>query len=314
MSSELNEIQNKFKNAFEEDFIILDGVVKPDRYDKNYWLVRIKPKKSGLFIINHFFEDETVSKDGYCHKSHEFHISVKEKGTRRTNRYNAAGQRKQTCPDIWLGDTLIIPIFIMDYAKDHRFSKKTKWAENMDWLKNFHFDKDRMKYDIELDKKDIIDREIMNKNLPELEGITVRQYDEIPRRGIDINFDLLFEARAPSNFNLKLSGSGFADVIIPIRIVPIDQPIESLASYAMFNEANDEYNSAHNLWFHLNIATLRPGDRLLLNFFKKRFLNIKDSEGVKDKIKDITISKLPFSAEHHSTLIYNPYDYWLDNK
>ncbi|MFX1296564.1 MAG: hypothetical protein ACFFD2_17120 [Promethearchaeota archaeon] len=278
----LDKIRQQFIEKFGDKFQIVGEVVKPDRYGWDYWLVRVKPKESGLYIFNHFYNDRSASL--YPYKSHEFHISIVEKGTRRVNRYNNSGEQKQTCPDIWVSDSIIIPILVMDITSKHQFTKTTKWAEGMDWLEAFHHDKKRLMHQEDLKKKNVINLKVLNEAFPEIDEIIINKYEGIPRRGFDISYELVCEAKEPSSFNLKLSGKGFSKIILPVRIVAEDKPIEALAGYAFFNEFTEETNSAHNLWFHLNIATLRPGDNLIVRFFNERRNSRRAFENIEKEI------------------------------
>ena len=306
----LNALRLNFIKTFGSEFEILNGSVKLDRYGWDYWLARIKPKKSGLYILNHFYYD--VSTTLYSNRSHEFHISVVEKGIRRFHNYNNSGELKQTCPDIWVGDTIIIPILIKEIAKDHKFTKTSKWADGMDWLKDYHHDKERLKHQTDLRTKNNVNLKIFNEALPEIEEVVILKHEGIPRRGFDISYQLLCEVKKPSSFNLKLSGKGFSDIILPIRILSENQPIDALAGHAFFNQFNEETNSSHSLLFHLNIATLRSGDNLIVQFFNERRNSKQDFIDLENEMTEIKLEKLPYSVENHSNLIYNPYDYWLE--
>jgi len=79
-------IRKRFVEEFKDDFVITEDYFKLDRYNKNiFWLVTVKPDKTGYFTIGHHYENRN---SGMRYSENEYHISVAAKGSRRINSYN----------------------------------------------------------------------------------------------------------------------------------------------------------------------------------------------------------------------------------
>lgn len=307
--ADIEKVRERFVEAFGGNFVITEESFKADRNKNIFWLVTVKPDKTGYFIIRHNYENRNW---GRKYNSHEYHISVAVKGSRRINSYNLSGL-KQPRPDICMGDSITIPVLLADYTLNHQFTKESRYGED------FHFDKERIIREKQEEIENTLETEdIINEALPEMVCLGLMERKSI-MASLDVSIEsyVYFEARKAGRFNLMLSGNKLTDLIIPVIIVPEGRSIKALAGKAHVYEYEDNVASSHSNDYRLNTVTLRAGDKLIVNLatsYETRNKIVKSTDVNKDnKIieRRLIVKKLPFSQDSDS-LDYS-YDYWIED-
>lgn len=289
-----------FAKAVGQHFEIIKDEIKHRPRDTNgdYWLVHVKPKRSGYYSLKYSYKfikrwSEYSSDEG----ENEFAIGVGGKNCHRRN--NPESGISNAC----LGDTIIIPILTTNLTQ-HSFNLSFRAGELESLEKSQKYLKSRENYSS-------VEPEF-NQLKANVKLLGTRRA-EMPHRSccaVTIDHYAIFEALKPGRFNLGFSsfkGDKISDNSIntegkwgtPITIVALGTPITILmAAEKTIHYSNKRRFSAHaGNNFPTNLLILQPGDVFALHY-SRQTLNYKlgDKFPERTKISDIkpAIYKLPF--------------------
>ena len=291
-----------FTEAVGQDFAIVKDILNTRpvaRGGETYWLVHVKPKRTGHYAIKYTFK--------YTHKfSHpeegenELYIRVGEKNCSRYNNNNLG------IGNVCLGDTVIVPIRL-DQVTGHQFS-----------LKSTYQDGENIGKEQSSSTSSFSDIEQINNPLEkQLKYLGTQRY-VMPHRNYGVRtvaYTAYFQAQSVGKFNLALSksfGDETADKSIkinpldglPIIIVNLGNPITALVYHEnTINYSDNKRFSSHaGHDFLTKLLILQPGD-----VFGVEYSRYVENEEKREKILDLPksenkiepklqIHKLPFTV------------------
>lgn len=282
----ISEMRRSFNDTFKNDFIIISDTIKPDKDSIDHWLVTVVPKRVGFFTIRFIYKHEQGSRNDY-----EIQISVDKKGEKR---YINLGLHYlgQTCYDICLGDTIIIPVLLSKHFICPSFSNEPRYQSSR------YVDKEAISYYHQYDTNKWFISEVTN-HLSELECISISS-DKITHRHPDyltIQYYAVFRAKKVGNFNLNIDKY----VTIPVKILSKDESIKIVVENVSVEEKKENHGSSSRLYYYLEAPVLRVNDILIVVFMMYR--------GHRNNIETI-IPKIELSKSDYS-LLNKGYDYWL---
>ncbi len=302
--TDLENLRTLFTEAVGQDFEIVKDILNERpvaRGGEIYWLVHVKPKKSGHYALKYTFK--------YTHKfthpeegENELFIRV---GAENCNRYNVSNLG---LGNVCLGDTVIVPIRL-DKAAAHQFSlkstyqdgenigKKEQNALNSENLSNI----EKVKNPLETHLKYLGTRRIV-----------------MPHRnaGETVTYSAIFEAKSVGRFNLGLSTSSGDEKVdktikmdalnaFPIIVVNPGTPVTALVYHqnTINYSDNKKFSGRSGQNFLTKLLILQPGDIFEIQYssFTNRWETGKKSslEGIKDETHEnpkLLIQKLPFTV------------------
>ena len=224
---EFNNMKAAFIKTFAKDFDIAGDTIQPDKTGVDFWLVTLKPKKEGLFIINHLFEHN--ENWGYQYNSREYEINVLPQGTKR---WIAAPCSSFS---ICMGDSTVVPILMDTNIVKHFFSDTTRYTKP-----HIAFAAQTTAYykrDIE---EGFLKAQIQN-NVPELScmGIRVRSsvYRSLDRSAV--TYSAFFKAIQEGKFNLIIGKE-----TVPITILPQNGSFKTLSGHISTYSWEDHVGSS----------------------------------------------------------------------
>jgi hypothetical protein len=300
--TDFKELEKSLTETVKEDFEMVKNL-EDKRPEANgggeYWLVHLKPKRTGHFALKYSFK--------YTHQfSHpeegenELYIRVGAKGCSRYNSNNYG------LSNVCLGDTVIVPIFIRQVT-GHQFSLKSTYQDGEIIGQTGHSFSPTYTSD-----------QPINNPLEENLKYLGTERSEMTHRSCcakTIVFTAYFEAKKAGRFNLGLvNGFGdenFAKTIkpnpfegTPIIIIDPGAPITGLVYYENTISYSDHKRfSAHSgNNFMTNLLIIQPGDVFAIEYNR----SVED-EGLEKKLPltkksnnptapKLFIQKLPFAV------------------
>ena len=303
-------LRRSFDETFTKDFERLKDELTTRsnaRGGGTYWLVRVRPKRSGSFYLKHRYKykDSVHPKDPlYSYVEQELRIEVGERGCRRS--LLDAVSYMSVC----LGDTVILPFLVNNFT-EHTFSLKSQYAQPGD---------------VEAKRVEPYDEGLLidSVNNPASQYLKYvgRRAHLSPHRapGYTLSFSITFEAQKPGRFNLTTgarlpNGQTSAPTQLssyPIIIVDKDTPITVLASHEEvygYNQRQTLSSTSGNSYI-TSVIILQTGESLSLPYYSVSRRGISFEIDKPDKLEEIVpiISQSPF----HIDLEYN-HNEWVIN-
>jgi hypothetical protein len=187
-----------------------------------YWLAHVRPKRTGSFQLKYKYRDNNPS---YTHGERELPFTVGPKGCRR----GPLGAAAYTY--VCLGDTIILPIALDDYA-GHTFNiTRTPYQPEL-W--------ESVATARPPEENNKLDRSPVANPAADYLQYVGRSVHQSSHRagGYTLNFYAVFEARKPGRLNLALMGdsasfglSGSVPILIiepgtPLTLLPAREEVE----------------------------------------------------------------------------------------
>jgi hypothetical protein len=298
--TDVAELRKLFTEAVGGDFEIVKDILnkRPDpRGGETYWLVHVKPRRSGHFALKYSFK--------FTHKfeypeegENELFIRV---GGKNCNRYN---NDNLGLGNVCLGDTVIVPIRT-DFRTGHLFSLKSTYqeAENIG----------RAGLNPEPSEKLSNIEPVVNPLENNLKYLGMMR-SVMPHRNYGaetVVYRAFFEAKKVGRFNLGLAtGSGDEKAVKTINIGPLDAlpiiivdpgtPITALV-YAenTVNYGDKKRFSAYaGNNFLTKLLILQPGDVFSVEYasWTNRW-DFGDEKKAEQPDPKLAIHKLPFTVD-----------------
>lgn len=290
--ADIEKVRERFVEAFGGDFVITEESFKADRNKNIFWLVTVIPKREGFYTIRHIYQN--VDGWGYKNNSYEYRISVAKKGVRRFVDYNNRRLIKQACYDLWLGDSITIPISLDEHITSHTFSDENRSGSG-------NFDKRAIDDYHNFIEGNFSKWDIRNR-VSELEFIGIKN-DKMPHRNLGdstVKYYAIFRAKEPGKFNLNIEEYQS----IPITILPKKESIKTLVGHAGIYQWDDRESSSYSeTYYWLENACLRVDDILIVTFMNY-VENLDNKREIKKKLE---INKTDFS------ILNKGYDYWIED-
>lgn len=286
-----------FARAVGQDFeIVSDQIVNRPRDTVNYyWLVRVKPKRSGYYTLKYSFK---FIKSYNKHPEEGEHTMTIGVGGKRCYRNNIP---QAGISNVCLGDTVIVPVQVAN-AAGHEFSFKANYNETDESL-----EEGRKRFTSWIDYAPVAP--IVNQLESNVKLLGIKR-SVMPHRSCcaeTIDYYAIFEAVKPGRFNLGVSsfaGDQVPDSSVkmrseggtPIIIVSPETPITALVPREDTIHYSDEKRfSAHaGNSFVTNLLILQPGDVFTLRY-ATQMITYKIGEK-RNEPRDLkpAIYKLPF--------------------
>lgn len=303
--TDLKNLRTLFTEAVGQDFEIVKDILdtRPAaRGGETFWLVHVKPKKSGHYALKYSFK--------FTHKfthpeegENELFIRV---GGKNCSRYNASNYG---LGNVCLGDTVIVPIRLDNVAK-HEFSLKSTYQDGENIGK---------KVQNSLNSEDFSYIEKVSNPLENHLKYLGTQRIVMPHRNAGaetVNYTAIFQAQSAGRFNLGLSTSSGDEKIdktikmdalgaIPIIIVNPGTPVTALVYHQnTINYSDNKRFSGHaGQDFITNVLIIQPGDifEIKITSYVNRWKIGKRSSLEELKAETIEnpkllIQKLPFTV------------------
>jgi hypothetical protein len=289
-------LRKLFVNTFGADLELLSDEVKDMGTSLGrYWLVRVRPRRSGFFVVR-YGNLYRLKNRSFPFIDHELHIKVAERGCKRIfAKYRAYAY-------LCLGDSLLLPISLNDSTslKFSRTSVDEKGARQ-------EAEATEEPDDLLLARLD--QRAVENPASAYLKYLG-RGYHFMPHRDlswITVTGRAAFEVKSPGRFNLRLSAGGPEPLKadregrgVPLIIMPDGAPLTLIAPQertVSYDERGQPrvYNSQV---YQVSVLFLQPGDLLSLAFFAGRWHRMTEEwKTIQPLIKEVepVIEQLPFS-------------------
>jgi hypothetical protein len=306
-------LRKLFVSAFGEDLELLSDEVKDMGVSLGrYWLVRVRPKRTGFFIVR-YSNLYRLKNTPLPFIDHEIHIKVAERGCRRSlMKYRAYAY-------LCLGDSLLVPVGLND-STSLKFSRTS--AEE-------RIARQEAEAAEEPEAPDFsgLDNQPVENPVETYLKYLGRGYNFMSHRdlaGITVVGNAAFQARTPGRLNLRLTArapdrlkpyikSEYERESVPVIILPDGAPLTLIAPQertVSYDERNQPrvYNSQV---YQVSVLFLQPGDTLKVAFFAERWRrDTKEWETIKPLVKEVepVIGQLPFAFKGGYS-----YDDWLIN-
>ncbi len=311
ISFDREALLKKFTKAVEKDFeVISDSVADgPEKYV--YWLVTVRPTRTGNFVVRHSCEyeyprDYSLPKHDSAH--HEYRFTIGQKGRQRI--HYAGGFYYRVYPLARLGDRIVIPIKTHKTMVRHAFS-----TESIDP----NLAKITAEYDAELLDLDKQFARAMgvfpldNKASGHLRLVRTAA-SSIISRGLTFgvhSLTALFEAKKEGKYNLHTSAEGMERYpktrypkTIPVRVVSDDEDLTVLANRVYICKG-----AISTYWFDLEACDMRIGDKLVLHCWGYK-TDVRPGETNIVNHPKVVVNKAPFSSTPvflvKDPLVYEP--------
>ncbi|MFN7934688.1 MAG: hypothetical protein U0R19_15265 [Bryobacteraceae bacterium] len=238
----MDELARDFRAAYGDDFeIVAEG--REEVEGAAYWLVTVRPRRSGEFYFRHRFEQAA----SYRFHDDEGRIVVLRAGERRQVRFDSAPQ------SVCVGDTLLVPVPLPAGAAQHRFLKESRFPRY---------------YDSEFAGRDFRSAERAQTHGPLL-YVGRESHMAVHRDGrmATLSFDAFFEAATPGRCNLRLAATAAP---LSILVVSGEAPIQALLAHVS-THAFDKPEQVSTGWsaFDTSLVMMRPGDRLRVAYGRR---------------------------------------------
>jgi hypothetical protein len=284
-------MKKSFIEMFEKDFEIISDTIESDKEGVYCWLVTMKPRREGFYTIRHICQRGLLHK--YQNISFECQVSVAKKGIRRFVYIDDTISRREVCFDIWVGDSITIPIYINNSVTAHSFSDVSHYKAD------HNFDKKQIAFYHDHMKRDFSKWDVENR-VPELECIGITMEESLHRalQWSTISYRAVFRAKGPGKFNLTIGKYK----CIPLTVLPKTELINTLVDFISILEWSGKFSEFSHKKTQLENITLRIDDVLIVTF-----LSYVDYEDDRRRIeKKLKITKSDFSMKN------DRYDYWIE--
>lgn len=121
------QLHRDFIAVFEKNFEILDHRFELDQRKIEYWVVDIRPRRAGWFVVRYDFKaDDPIAKPKREElHSYEYLLQIGEKGQPRIH-YGSTDACRSIFPLADVGDTIRISVFVHPSARDHQFFSESQ--------------------------------------------------------------------------------------------------------------------------------------------------------------------------------------------
>lgn len=293
-------LRRLFAQTAGQDFeIVKDEMkVRPRDSVSDYWLVHVKPKRSGYYTLKYTYK--FVGQPNNYPEEGETTISIGVGGKRCYRRNLPESGIANFC----LGDTIIIPICTAK-MRNHAFTFERREQESESLEKAQKEDKPSQKY---------TPAESLNNPLAANLKLLGIQRMDMPHRNccpVTYEYYAVFEALKPGKLNLGLSSLGKGETLensitpkaggTPIIIVAPETPITGLVSSEdTIHYGDNKRFSAHaGNSFPTNLLILQPGDVFVMKYGGLTIDYGFGSKSKKQEIPDLkpAIYKIPFAID-----------------
>lgn len=267
-------LRASFTRAVEKDFEIVRDESKVRLRDSvsDYWLVHVKPKRSGYYTLNYTYKFANAAGSHPEEGENTFMIGIGGKKCYR--RAIPEGGVSNYC----LGDTIIIPIRTARIS-NHEFTLESRYQESDENFENVQKEYNSRE---EFSPGKLSPAALrFNKSAKNVKLLGIRR-EERPHRNccpVTYEYYAVFEALAPGRFNLAVSSFKNGEIPdaapdfnvfdgTPITIAAAGTPITALIpSEKTISYSDEKRFSGHaGNSFNTNLLILQPGDRFTLGY------------------------------------------------
>ncbi|NQU23760.1 MAG: hypothetical protein HQ567_20960 [Candidatus Nealsonbacteria bacterium] len=296
-------LRRRFKAAVEGDFEVVADTVADGPHRYVYWLVTVRPRRTGSFVIRHSCEYEYPKGHYYSNDKgidREYHFTIGKKNQQRV--HHAGGFNYRTFPLACLGDKIVIPIKTHRTLVRHAFATDSLRRYGDGTTISVEDSEERLAKMWSIDKRfargmgtfAVVNNTPENIRLIKTAGYSFTAHNG--RRAAPY-LNALFEAGMAGDYNLQWSAKGASSKrkAIPISVVSGDASLTVLANRVEIQDYGEKSRSISTDWFPCEACQLRVGDLLVVEFGQ---YGTKAKAGGSSGVgyPTIVVDKVPFSS------------------
>ena len=297
-------LRSSFVAVFGNDFELVKDEITSRTIEQGggtFWLAYVRPHAPGHFSVQYSFKRDDQH---YSHEEREIRFTVAPKGCRRGP--PSSGVYSRFC----LGDTIIVPVFVLGAGR-HQFALKKQSPAAEEDGKTFDEKYPNFR-DGDLDKRPVSNP---SQSLQYVGRRSHKMLHRIPGYTMQLFAD--FEAVKPGKFNLLVSSSAYIGPSdktpagsIPIIVVDRGTPVtliagrEEVRGFTRGVNGQEYVSSTSGNNYMTSLIVLQPGDRISVLYlslrrggdFERRMRSSLENADPEENTKPV-ISVHPFALE-----------------